>query len=188
MVIKVRYSANVFMYPMPVTLLGVNVNSVPNFMALSWVSRVNANPPLIGCGVGKHHYTNRGFLENKTFSINFPTAGMIEKTDYCGLVSGKTTDKSALFDIFFGDLKSAPMISECPLSLECRLVNTVDNPTNNFYIGEIVASYTEEKYLTDGHPDIKKINPLLLTMPDNHYWSIGEYMGDAWKAGKNLKT
>ena len=69
------------------------------------------------------------------------------------------------------------MISECPLSLECRLVNTVDNPTNNFYIGEIVASYTEEKYLTDGHPDIKKINPLLLTMPDNRYWGIGEVHG-----------
>ena len=184
---KVRYQANVFMYPMPVTLLGVNINSIPNFMTLGWVSRVNANPPMIGCGVGKHHYTNKGMLENKTFSINIPSAEMMEKTDYCGLVSGKTTDKSAVFDIFYGDLKSAPMINECPLCLECRLVNTVENPTNNFYIGEIVSSYTEEKYQSDGHPDIKKINPLLLTMPDNRYWGVGEVMGDAWKAGKNLK-
>jgi len=128
----------------------------------------------------------RGIEENKTFSINFPSAEMMEKTDYCGLVSGKDTDKAALFDVYYGELKTAPMINECPLSLECRLVTTVTNPTNNFYIGEIIASYTEEKYLTDDKPDIKKINPLLLTMPDNCYWTIGECAGNAWSCGKKL--
>jgi flavin reductase (DIM6/NTAB) family NADH-FMN oxidoreductase RutF len=78
------------------------------------------------------------------------------------------------------------MITECPLSLECRLDATIENPTNNFYIGEIIASYTEEKYLTDEKPDIKKLNPLLLTMPDNRYWTVGEYAGNAWSAGKKL--
>jgi flavin reductase (DIM6/NTAB) family NADH-FMN oxidoreductase RutF len=78
------------------------------------------------------------------------------------------------------------MITECPLCLECRLETTVENPTNNFYIGEIIASYTEEKYLTGGKPDITKINPLLLTMPDNRYWTIGACAGDAWNIGKKL--
>ena len=73
-----------------------------------------------------------------------------KKTDYCGLVSGRDTDKAALFDVYYGELKTAPMITECPLSLECGLEITVENPTNNFYIGEIIASYTEEKYLTGG--------------------------------------
>ena len=48
------------MYPMPVTLLGTLVDGRPNFMALGWVTRVNANPPTIGCGVGRHHHTVRG--------------------------------------------------------------------------------------------------------------------------------
>jgi flavin reductase (DIM6/NTAB) family NADH-FMN oxidoreductase RutF len=89
--------------------------------------------------------------------------------------------------VYYGELKTAPMITECPLSLECQLQTTVENPTNNFYIGEIIASYTEEKYLTDRKPDIKKINPLLLTMPDNRYWTVGECAGAAWSTGKNLK-
>ncbi len=80
------------------------------------------------------------------------------------------------------------MISECPLSIECQLQSTVENLTNNFYIGEIIASYTEEKYLTDRNPDIKKINPLLLSMPDNRYWRVGDCAGDAWSIGKTLKT
>ena len=46
---------------------------------------------------------------------------MMEKTDFCGLVSGRDIDKAALFDVFYGELKTAPMITECPLSLECRL-------------------------------------------------------------------
>jgi flavin reductase (DIM6/NTAB) family NADH-FMN oxidoreductase RutF len=158
---------------------------------ISWrwdgVTRVNANPPTVGCGVGWHHHSVRGIEENQTFSINFPSVEMVEKTDYCGLVSGKDTDEAALFDVYYGELKTAPMISECPLSIECQLQSTVENPTNNFYIGEIIASYTEEKYLTDRKLDIRKINPLLLTMPDNRYWTVGECAGEAWSTGKNLK-
>jgi len=185
---KISAGRNVFMYPMPVTLLGTLVDGRPDFMALGWITRVNANPPTIGCGVGRHHHSVRGIEENKTFSINVPSVKMMEKTDYCGLVSGKDADKAALFDVYYGELDTAPMITECPLSLECRVEVTIENPTNNFYIGEIIASYTEEKYLTKGKPDIKKINPLLLTMPDNRYWTVGDYAGDAWSIGKTLKT
>jgi len=174
------------MYPMPVTLLGTLVDKKPDFMALGWITRVNANPPTVGCGVGRHHHSIRGIEENQTFSVNFPSAGMVERTDYCGLVSGRDTDKAALFDVYYGELKTAPMITECPLSLECRLLATVENPTNNFYIGEIIASYTEEKYCSGGIPDIKKINPLLLTMPDNRYWTVGACVGDAWSCGRKL--
>jgi flavin reductase (DIM6/NTAB) family NADH-FMN oxidoreductase RutF len=65
---------------------------------------------------------------------------MVEATDYCGLVSGKTTDKSQIFE-------TAPMVKECSLSLECKLIDRIDLPTNIFFIGEIIASYTDEKYL-----------------------------------------
>ncbi len=185
---KISAGRNVFMYPMPVILLGTLVDGKPNFMALGWITRVNANPPTIGCGVGRNHYTVRGIEENQTFSINVPSAEMMDITDYCGLVSGKSVNKAALFDVYYGELATAPMITECPLSLECQLQTVVENPTNNFYIGEIIASYTEERYLTDGNPDIRKINPLLLTMPDNRYWTVGDYAGDAWSAGKRLRT
>jgi len=184
---KMKYKTNVFTCPMPVTLLGVMVDGKPNFMALGWVTRVNANPPMIGCGVAKNHYTNRGISENRTFSINVPSVDMMEKTDYCGLVSGKTADKSTIFTIFYGDSGSAPMIDECPLCIECRLVRVAEYPTNNFYTGEIISSYIGEQFLTSGSPDIKKINPLLLTMPDNRYWEVGDYKGDAWNAGLDLK-
>ncbi len=181
---KISVGTNVFPFPMPVTLLGANVRGKPNFMTLGWVTRVNAHPPRIGCGVNKAHRTPQGIRENRTFSINVPSATMIERVDYCGLVSGHQVDKSPLFEVFYGELKTAPLIQECPLNLECRLVEIVENPTNDFFIGEIVASYTEKQYLTDGKPNVHKIRPLLLTMPDNHYWTVGEQVGNAWSIGK----
>ena len=183
---KIKLDKNAFLYPMPMVLVGAVVAGRANFMAVGWVSRVNFNPPLMAVALGKSHYTNAGIHKNKAFSVNVPGIDLLEKVDYCGIVSGEKTDKSNIFDVFYGELPGAPMIRECPLSLECRLVNAVDLPTNSLFIGEIVGAYSEERYLTEGKPDIKKIGPFTLTMPDNNYWEIGESAGRAWSVGKNF--
>ncbi|MCK9565685.1 MAG: flavin reductase [Methanothrix sp.] len=96
------------------------------------------------------------------------------------------TDKSHVFDVFYGSLRTAPMIRECPVSLECRLVQTVSLPTNTLFIGEIAGAYADGRVMKDGKPDYAKIDPLLLTMPENRYWKLGECVGDVWSAGRNL--
>jgi flavin reductase (DIM6/NTAB) family NADH-FMN oxidoreductase RutF len=184
---KIKIDSNAFVYPMPMVLVGSTVENRPNFMAVGWVSRVNARPPMIGVALGKTHYTNAGILANKSFSVNVPGMDLIEKVDYCGLVSGKNNDKSQLFDIFYGGLPNAPMIRQCPLCMECKLVNPVDLPTNTLFIGEIIGAYAEEQFLTDGKPDIRKMIPFTLTMPDNNYWGVGNTVGKAWSIGKNFK-
>jgi flavin reductase (DIM6/NTAB) family NADH-FMN oxidoreductase RutF len=177
---------NNFFIPMPVVLVGTQVGGKANFMTVGWCARVNANPPMIACGIGNHHYTPKGIEETKTFSVNIPSSDLVEKTDYCGLVSGGKADKSAVFEVFYGSLETAPMIRECPVTLECRLVRTVPLPTNTLFIGEIVGAYADGRVMKDGKPDFPSIDPLFLTMPDNRYWTLGKYAGDAWSTGKNL--
>lgn len=172
---------------MPMSILGVNVDGKANFMALGWLSRVNASPPLIGVAVNKSHYSITGMRENKTFSINIPTSKMMKETDYCGLTSGRNTDKSEIFNVFYGELETAPMIDECPLCIECKLIETMEMPSNELFIGEIIETHIEPQYLTANVPDMKKIDPIFLTMPDNNYWTLGENIGKAWSAGKELK-
>jgi flavin reductase (DIM6/NTAB) family NADH-FMN oxidoreductase RutF len=183
---KVSLGTNAFIFPMPVVLLGTQAMGKANFMTVGWVSRMNASPPMIAVGIGKHHYTAPFIVENGTFGISVPSADLREKVDYCGIVSGEKVDKSKLFDVFYGSLKTAPMIRECPLCIECRLVKALELPTNDIFIGEIAASYADESCLTDGKPDMKKVNPLLLTMPDNSYWTVGDRAGKAWSDGKKL--
>ena len=185
---KIKIESNdAFVYPMPMTIIGAVVDGKPNFMAAAWVSRVNFKPPMMMIALGPHH-TNLGIDANGAFSINVPDVSLLEKTDYCGIVSGKKVDKSKLFDVFYGSTAGAPLIKECPLVMACRLNQALKLPFDTLYIGDVVEVYTEERYLTDGKPDVQKINPFTLTMPDNHYWRVGEMAGRAWSAGKKFKA
>ncbi len=185
---KVNIGRNISIYPMPVVLVGAKVEDRPNFMTVAWISRVNATPPLLAVSLNKPRYTARGIRENRTFSVNFPGANMVEQTDYCGLDSGKEQDKSGIFEVFYGDLKTAPMVKNCPLSLECKLANIIELPTNDLFIGEIVNGYADSECFTEGELDVHKIDPLLLTMPDNRYWRVGDFVGDAWTIGGSQRT
>jgi len=176
-----------FFIPMPVVLVGTQVKRKANFMTVGWCSRANANPPMISCSINKVHFTHEGIRENRTFSVNIPSSSLLEKTDYCGLVSGAKVDKSKVFEVFYGTLKTAPMISECPVTMECRLVQAIDLPTNTLFIGEIVGAFADGEIWKDKKPDFRFINPLLLTMPDNTYWTLGKAVGKAWKAGAGMK-
>jgi flavin reductase (DIM6/NTAB) family NADH-FMN oxidoreductase RutF len=180
---KVKISSNAFLYPFPVTLVGTMVGAKPSFMAVSWITRANYQPPLVVCCLGKMHATIQGIEENKCFSVCIPSVKLVKKTDYCGVVSASRHDKSDVFEIFYGELKKAPMAVECPLCMECELVKSVPLTSNILYIGEIKGAYSEEKYLTAGAPDIEKIKPFVLSMPDNRYWEIGKPVGKAWSDG-----
>ena len=182
---NIKIDNNVFI-PMPVTLVGCLLKGRANFMTAGWVSRVNANPPWIGIGINRANATAGGIIENKSFSICFPNRTDILKTDYCGIVSGKKVDKSSLFTLFFGDLKTAPMIDEASLNLECSLVHTVEGPSNFFFVGEIKGAYASQKCLENGKVNPTKADFLFLTIPDNSYWSLGESVGQAWSIGKQL--
>ncbi len=178
---------DLFCLPWTLTILGTHYEGRVNFMALDWLTRVNYQPPMLGICVNKVHASNAAIRDTGEFSVNIPSTDMVEITDYTGLVSGKRVDKSGLFDVFYGELMAAPMIKTCPLSMECKVVQAVELPTNTFFVGEIINIYSEDQFLTDGEPDVKKINPFVLTMLYNRFWSIGECIGKAWNAGKAIR-
>jgi flavin reductase (DIM6/NTAB) family NADH-FMN oxidoreductase RutF len=184
---KVIGHENRFCLPWTQAILGSHFKGKVNFMALNRFTRVNFNPPMIGICVNKSNASHAAILDTGEFSINVPSVDMVEVTDYIGLVSAKRVDKSDSFEVFYGELKSAPMISNCPITIECRVMQMVELPANTFFIAEILHIYSEDEYLTDGKPDIKKINPFVVTMPDNRFWAIGECVGKAWDAGKGLR-
>lgn len=173
-------------FPMPVALVGANVDGRPNFMAAGWFTRVNMDPPLVAVALSVDHFTARGIEQNESFSICLPSRHQIAETDYCGLVSGKEVDKSRIFTVEYGKLQTAPMAAECPVCVECRLVRTVELQGDNVYIGEIVAAYLDER--CEGTMDAKALELVFLTMPDNAYWVLGEKVADAWSVGENLSS
>jgi flavin reductase (DIM6/NTAB) family NADH-FMN oxidoreductase RutF len=178
-----------FLYPMPMTLIGVDLPTGPNFMPVAWINRVQYNPPRVVAGMGKPHATNAGIREHGEFSVNIPSVDMVAVTDWCGIESAANgVDKGGLFEVVRGSLEHAPMIAECPVSLECRLAQVVDLGSHELFVADIVATWTEDRFLDErGKPDITRVRPFTLTMPDNRYWAVGAQIGDAWSIGRTFE-
>lgn len=183
---RVRVSPNVHL-PMPVVLLGTRLAGRPNFMAAGWVCRANLTPPMLCCGISRAHATPLGIGETGTFSVNVPSSDRLAAVDYCGIVSGAETDKSGVFEVVYGVLGTAPMVADCPLAVECRVVEIVSLPSHDLVIGEIAAAWADSEIVEDGRAEVARADPLLLTMPDNTYRSLGPERGRAWTAGRSYE-
>ena len=188
---KITLGPQTLIYPMPAFLIGANVDGKPNFMTAAWSGIAASTPPMITVALQHHRYTLRGMRENLTFSVNVPSAELVRETDYCGLVSGSTKADKAKecgFNIFFGKLKSAPMIEQCPVNLECKAMHFLSLGSHCLVIGQIEEVHVSDSCMTNGKPDPAKIDPIMFTTgTDNAYFKLGGKVGPAFKIGMEIK-
>ena len=187
---KVAIGASTLLYPLPAVLVGANVDGRPNFSTYAWCGIVNSLPPMLSVSFQHNRHTLKGVKQNGTFSVNIPPIELVEETDYCGIVSGRQTDKVAdcKFNIFYGTLSNAPLISECPINIECRALHILNLGSHEMVVAQIEEIHATESYLTNGQPDVTKIQPFLwVTRPTNQYWTFGKSIGEAFNIGKKLK-
>jgi flavin reductase (DIM6/NTAB) family NADH-FMN oxidoreductase RutF len=186
---KVLMGPQTFLYPMPVLLVGANVNGRPNFMAVAWGGIANGVPPMISLAIRPQRYTFKGIKENMAFSVNIPSSDMVAEADYCGMASGSKVNKVEVcrFTVFYGKVENAPLIEQCPVNLECKVVHILGLGSNSLVIGSIEEAHVSEDCLTDGKPDVTKIKPLsYVTSPARQYQVMGNIIADAFSAGAKL--
>jgi len=177
-------------FPYLPVLVGVNVHGKPNYITIGLIGWLCYD--MISISVGHQQYSIGGLSENRTFSINQPGRELLEKLDYCGIASGRTADKAAVFETFYGKLETAPMIRECPINIECRVVQTLYRPIHQVFLGEVAAIHASEDALSHGLPDVEKIRPVFYApegsgeKPKYVYWGLGAKLGDAFAVGRKL--
>ncbi len=176
------------LYPMPAILVGANVDGKPNFMTAAWCGIVNSEPPMISVAIQPRRYTHKGIRQNMTFSVNVPSIDLIKETDYCGIVSGTKVDKveACKFNVFYGKLNDAPLIEQCPINLECKVVHILELGSHSLFIGKIEETHVSETCFTDGKLDVNKIKPFTYT-PTRQYQALGRIVGEAFNTGWALK-
>jgi len=184
---KIALKPGVVNFPMPVALVGSEVDGKMNFMTVAWISMASYAPPKIVVTLGDHHVTNTGIKANGVFSVNFPSSSQATVTDYCGIVSAAKVDKGKLFSLFFGTSPKAPMIEEFPLCVECKLDKTIANGRNESFFGDIVGIHADEAILKNDKVDWDAFGPLILNQGGAEYRSVGQVIGKAWNIGKTYK-
>lgn len=187
---RVNIGPKALIYPMPALLVGALVDGEPNFMTAAWGQTVNADPPMVAVAIRPSRHTMRGVLETRVFSLNVPSADMAEQVDYCGLVSGAEKNKAAAcgFTVVAGEATGAPLVDECPVSLECEVERIVELPSHNLVIGVVKGCLADESLLDGSAVDPARIDPLAY-MPGKpkSYARMGGTTARAFQAGLALK-
>ena len=77
------------LYPMPVFLVGAEVEGVVDFTTVAHVGILNVGEVnYVSIGLGKGHHVNRGIKANREFSLCLPSEDMMVAVDHCGIASG----------------------------------------------------------------------------------------------------
>ncbi|HUV29461.1 MAG TPA: flavin reductase family protein [Acidobacteriota bacterium] len=162
------------LYPLPAVLVGALVDERPNYLVIGYICPF-AFGRYIFLSMYRKRYTFGGIREHRAFSVNIPSEALLREMYICGSKSGRDYDKSRLFDTFYGELKTAPMITQCPINIECKVTEIITREEGEGVIGRVIKSYVDEECLTEGELDISKVHPLLWSQGagDNLYYGLG---------------
>jgi flavin reductase (DIM6/NTAB) family NADH-FMN oxidoreductase RutF len=181
---KKKLGPQTLLFPMPAVLVGSMQDETANFMTAAWCGVASHKPPCLSVAIRKNRFTMKGIEKNETFSINVPSADLVKKVDFCGIYSGKKKDKSKLFQVYHGVFQTAPLIVECPVNLECKVIHSIHLGSHTLIIGEINETYINDNCLTNGNADAEKINPLVYSTGKAQYQRLGDVIGRAFHIGK----
>ncbi len=187
---KKSLGAKTLLFPTPVLMVGTyDHDGKPNLMNAAWGGICCSDPPCVTVSLRKARYSYDGIVERKAFTVGIANESTITEADYVGISSGRDTDKFAVAGLttIGSDLVDAPYAAEFPITLECRLLHTVEIGIHTQFIGEIIDVKAELDVLgKDGQPDIMKIKPLIYDTAHKGYHSVGPLVGNAFSVGKKL--
>ena len=176
-------------FPLPVTLVSsIGRDGQANIMVVTYIAGINEEPPMFGIGIRPQKYSNTLIKQTKEFVINIPTLNLIQEIDYCGTHSGRDVQKFNQLKLTAIKAKKVktPLISECPINIECKLRQIIKLPSHDFFIGEVVALNIDQEIINNKKnkygvllPKFEKLSFLFTTFLD--YRVIGKKMGTVFK-------
>lgn len=168
------------LYPVPVVLVScrdISKNNT-NIITLAWCGVVCSKPPMLGVSIRPSRHTHKLIKETGDFVVNIPSVKILKEADMCGIRSGRDTDKfkAAYFTEERSAKISSPMISQCPVNIECVLKHTIKLGAHDLFIGEVVSVHADDDILQyNGSIDHDKTMPFVYVQGE--YREVGGKIG-----------
>jgi flavin reductase (DIM6/NTAB) family NADH-FMN oxidoreductase RutF len=111
-----------------------------NVMSAEWTFNVSYEPFLISVHLDPDSATAEAIDETKEFGVNIVAEEQVAAMGFAGHFTRKETDKlsSIRFETFEAKSIKVPMIRDCLLAAECRLVQRVVMGDHVAFVGEVV--------------------------------------------------
>ncbi len=176
---KQFWKGSTLLAPVPAALVTCGTLEEPNVLTIGWTGIVCTRPPMTYISVRPERYSHDIIKNSGEFVINLTTSSMCRETDLCGVKSGKDIDKFALCGFHAVPAKnvSAPLIEECPVSLECRVTESKLLGSHTMFLAEIVGIAADEKYIdSKGKLNLQQCG--LMAYAHGEYFALGRKLGD----------
>ena len=170
--------AGVLTAPLPPVLATVGTGDEANIITIGWTGILSTHPPRTYISVRPERHSHSLLRRHGEFVINLTTVDMAKKVDYCGIYTGAKVDKFKECGFTKVDSRevAVPSIGECPLSLECRVVEVIPMGTHDVFIADVVAVSVDDSILDeDGKLRFDKAG--LLAYAHGEYYALGEKVG-----------
>jgi flavin reductase (DIM6/NTAB) family NADH-FMN oxidoreductase RutF len=178
MIEKVEFGKAQILAPTPVVLVGcAHPKLGKNVLTIAWTGVDCSDPSVVHVSIRPSRFSHRMIKESGCFTVNVPTRDILKQVDLCGIVSGRDGDKFARAGLtpLDGSAVEAPIVAECPVNFECRVLQVVPLGIHDMFIGEIVARRADASVVAGGRVDFSKL-PLVVYV-SGEYWSVGERIG-----------
>ena len=178
------------LYPVPAVLITVaDKQGKPNAFTVAWTGTICSDPAMVSISVRPERYSNHIIEETQEFVINLTTRKLAYATDYCGVKSGRDTDKikDMKLKLLPGEKVKAPLIEQSPVNLECKVKQTIRLGTHDMYLAEVVAVHADEAYMNEkGRFFLDKADPIAYS--HGSYYTLGEKIGTFGYSVKKQKN
>ena len=181
--------AKPYLFPMPTYMIGTyNEDDSVDVMMMAWGGIVDFK--MVALNLEESHKTVKNLRDRKAFTLSIPGTDTLRESDYLGTASGnKYPDKFAVSGLHAikSENVDAPVVTEYPVTLECKVVEFQDQPYGLRVLGRIVNVLADEKVLDEkGEIDSGKLNTFLFDQMRNDYYAVGDICGKAWHTGAPL--
>lgn len=162
-------------YPTPAGLItSVDADGQPNIITLGEVFNISISRPVIlGIAIRKATYSHGLISRCGEYVVNLPTQAIAEQVWTCGRVSGRTTDKFALTGLtpLPASVVKPPLIAECPVNIECKVIGIQEIGDHDLFLGEAVAQHVDEALLDEeGKIRVDCLNGFAFVLGE--FWSL----------------
>lgn len=186
-----HFTPKAWLLPQPVIIIGTyDADGTPNAMNAAWSGQWDAHRIMISLG---SHATTDNLKRCPDFTVAFATVDSLPGADYVGIVSGrKVHDKveRAGWNAQKADNVEAPLFDVFPMTLECRVKETLNESSTGCYvIADIISIACRDEFLAaDGMPDVEKMQLITFDPVHNGYIALGTRVGNAFADGKKNQS
>lgn len=137
------------LYPVPVVLVTSAFNGIENVLTVNRVASINAEPPMLGVSIRPGRASHDLIKNSGEFVVSLPWPEMEVVCDYVGTTTLGKVDKWQVTGLQRQPASrvQSPILLDCPVNIECEVVNIVALPSHSLFVAAVVAIHADAKVI-----------------------------------------